>query len=70
MKKVNYCENRFRQKKLDSLCLLLTSIVFQCDKVNAQNTAGYNRNNVAIGGGGFISALIISKDEQRRSIFY
>ncbi len=53
---------QFRQKTLVFLCLLLAIIGFQGYEVKAQT--GYTWKNVAIGGGGFVSAVIPSKTQQ------
>ncbi len=52
-------------KKLHALlCLFVLSLTFHGHKVEAQSTASYDWKNVAIGGGGFVSAIITSKTEQ------
>jgi len=52
-----------RLRLLIPLCLLFVTIVFHGYEVKAQTTA-YTWKNVAIGGGGFVSAIIPSKKEQ------
>ena len=56
--------NAFRTKILAFLCLFVVTLMFQGPKVKAQATADYDWKNVAIGGGGFVSAIITSKTEQ------
>ncbi|MBC7694064.1 MAG: hypothetical protein H7141_01320, partial [Burkholderiales bacterium] len=55
----------FSVHKISSLCLSIISCfsLFNSHNSKAQVT-GYNWNSVAIGGGGFVSALITSKTEK------
>ncbi|MDR7132011.1 hypothetical protein J2X69_004377 [Algoriphagus sp. 4150] len=55
---------KFRQKLLAFLCLFVVIFTFQGYQAEAQTAEDYNWNNVAIGGGGFVSAIIPSKTEQ------
>jgi hypothetical protein len=64
MNKTYYCENSFKDKILIFLGLLVVSLVFLGYEAKAQTTETYEWNNVAIGGGGFVSAIIPSKTEQ------
>lgn len=54
----------FWKKIIVLLCLFAVTFMFQGSKAKAQATADYDWNNVAIGGGGFVSAIITSKTEQ------
>ena len=56
--------NSFRKEILASLCLLLVIFLSPGYKAKAQTTENYDWKNVAIGGGGFVSAIITSKTEQ------
>lgn len=56
--------SRLGQKTSAFCCLLFVFIAFQHDEVKAQNAAGYTWKSVAIGGGGFVSAIIPSRTEQ------
>ncbi len=64
MREFNFCENREKQNIFVFLCLFFFGLVFQSYEVGAQTAEGYNWKNVAIGGGGFVSAIIPSKTEQ------
>ncbi len=55
---------KFRQKLLAFLCLFSVTFVFQGYQAEAQTAEDYNWNSLAIGGGGFVSAIIPSKTEQ------
>lgn len=56
--------SRLRQKTSAFFCLLSVCIALQHYEAKAQNAAGYTWKSVAIGGGGFVSAIIPSKTEQ------
>ncbi|MGN7823415.1 T9SS type A sorting domain-containing protein [Chitinophaga sp. 22536] len=56
--------SRLRQKTSAFFCLLSLCIALQHYETKAQNAAGYTWKSVAIGGGGFVSAIIPSKTEQ------
>ncbi|MDR6644791.1 T9SS type A sorting domain-containing protein [Chitinophaga ginsengisegetis] len=56
--------SKVRQKSLVILHLLPVVIMFHAYELKAQSTASYTWKNVAIGGGGFVSAIIPSKTEQ------
>ena len=64
MKKKHYFENIPREKLLILLCLFVLNVTFQSYRAEAQTMESYDWKNVAIGGGGFVSALITSKTEQ------
>ncbi len=66
MKKTNDdCgKNSFRGRMPAFLCLFIAILMYQGHKVKAQTTADYNWKSVAIGGGGFVSAIIPSKTRQ------
>ncbi len=61
MKKVNYFKDTYKEKVLTFLCLFALIFSFQGYKVEAQT---YEWNNLSIGGGGFVSAIITSKKEK------
>lgn len=64
MKKVNNFKSSLWQKIFIFTYLFFVNIGFQFYTTKAQTTQNYNWKNVAIGGGGFVSAVITSKTEQ------
>ncbi|MFD2034678.1 T9SS type A sorting domain-containing protein [Belliella marina] len=52
------------KKLIAVFSLFVVIILSQGYQLNAQNTENYNWNSLAIGGGGFVSAIIPSKTEQ------
>ncbi|HEX9600036.1 MAG TPA: hypothetical protein VF985_00970, partial [Mariniflexile sp.] len=63
MKKKHYFKNTPREKLLAFLCLFVLNVTFQGYRAEAQTMESYDWKNVAIGGGGFVSAIITSKTE-------
>lgn len=64
MKKKHYFKNTPREKLLALLCLFVLNVTFHGYRAEAQTIESYDWKNIAIGGGGFVSAIITSKTEQ------